>query len=153
MSNELHAMKKTHRAIEHSLDAIDDLVDEIEEGCALKPSGRRALKAHVRLLMIRLSEHLEREEAATQSAERWLAGRPEGMHRLHAHIEQLHDRLKGFSTSVRELDDGIELGSESWQNTRDSLAEFVDLFRHCTEREWQYYSQYSTLLEPGGISS
>ncbi len=153
MSNELRAMRKTHLAIDHSMDVIIDLIAEIEEGSKLDSVGRRALKAHTQLLKKLVAQHLEREEKAASSAERWLTEKPEEIKKLHLDIHRMYEGLKNFSKSVEDLDDGIELSDEAWRKTRANLAGLVDTFRQCADQEWEFYTLYSTLLEPGGVSS
>lgn len=152
-NGELGAMKQSHRDVEHTMETIIKLIANIEETEVLESDEHHELAERTEELASDVTRHLENEEAAARMTDRLFSGRPLDVEQLGEGARQMKEVIEQFRGAVDELEDDIDVDDRRWQNARDRFDEFVESLRECSRTEWLFYSHYSTLLEPGGISS
>ncbi len=153
MNNELGKMKRSHQAVEHAMASVSDTIEDIESAGQLDVEMIGHLEEQSRQLAQSVVEHVETEEAALRVTKRIFGENPGDLERLEGDLRQMHRSLQRFSRAVETLDAGDEVGDDVWRNIREHLSELAELLSQCSEREWAFFSQYSTLLQPGGLSS
>ena len=153
MNNELGRMKKSHQAVEYAMASVGDTIEDIESAGQLDGEMIEQLEEQSRKLAQSVVEHVESEEAARRVTERIFGEKFDALERLDCDLREMHRSLQRFSRAVEMLDAGVAVDDDVWRNTREHLAEIAELLNRCSEREWAFFSQYSTLLQPGGLSS
>ncbi len=152
-NDELGQMKKSHLAVEHAMDAIIEVMAEIEETSSLDAELRGRLEEKTDEMTRRILEHLEKEEQAARVTERLFSGRPLDVEDLGRQSRQMEQVARQFEQAVDELQEDTDVDDDAWGHVRQQFGELVDVLRSCSMSEWEFYRRYSTLLQPGGLSA
>lgn len=156
MSGELDEMKESHRAVEEEMDGLIELVSAVEESGTLKAEDRRRLDEQTEEVAVRLVEHLSAQEEAERVIERLFgeeADKTSELEDIDRKVHQVSRGLEEFIGVVAAIDEEIGTDDERWRRVRANFGELVETLRRCSQREWEFFASYSSLLEPGGLSS
>lgn len=140
MRSEIRLMQRTHLSVETSLEAIENLLDEMDKEPRLSATTRRALQRHCSVLLRRFVEHATVEEHIHELTQEIMGGGPPKYSSLDGRAEILFNALQDLQDDVIRLPDEISTGHPSWKQVRRSFVEILETFQECIETDWSFYS-------------
>lgn len=139
--------------IEHSMDLMIDVMEEIEADATLSFEDRTMLRAFTRVLRRRLVDYL----SVVDGPDVWTVKLVEDCHRsfdgIDDDVRPIISAHCKFMNAVDALDDGDPIDGPTWRQTRRAFNHLVDSFRVCTDKPWPFLDTYSPKMNARALAS
>lgn len=153
MSNKIRGMTESHLAVEDAMAGLVESVKAVDETSRLDREHRDALQKRSRVLLEEFVKHVEMGHNLSDLTERVFGEKPVEVDELDVQSQALLTHLQELTKYVETLDSPVGTDDPSWQQLRQRIKEVLKSFETCGEQEWAFYSQYATILFPGGAVS
>lgn len=121
MHDYLHTLNKSYLSLKCTLEALTDLLDEMEDQSRLNSGARRALHRHTRLLLRLLADHITSDEEGLRVAIDDILTGACVLTEIRPENRALCRQFQAFYRTVDDLPEAIGTRSTAWRQLRDRL--------------------------------